>query len=118
MSYLLQFARRPDSVTSRKRRARVDERLALNRPGFYGDAAVRVFVGDTSDCRWRNSPPTPRLKLRISDCTNQINLEFDVGSAELRANSLHKIDVLLGALEHFRNGLIAEAELYAEREQH
>jgi len=117
MSYLLQFARRPNSATSCRRHARVDERVALNLPGFYGQAAVRVFVEDTSDRRWRNSPPAPRMKLRVSDCVNHIHLEFDVGSPELRANSLHKIDALLGPLGRFRSGLVAEAELYAERER-
>ena len=62
--------------------------------------------------------PSPRLRLRISDCTNRINLEFAVESPEQRANALFKIDTLLGALTCFRDGLIAEAALYAERERH
>jgi hypothetical protein len=38
-----------------------------------------------------------------------------VESAELRDNSLHKIDTLLGALTRFRAGLAAEIELYESR---
>ena len=111
MSYLLQYARRP---TRRHGAARVDERLRLNFATFDGGAEVRVFVEDTSRARTLVSP---RLRLRISDCANQIALEFAVESAELRANSLHKIDTLIGALDRFRDALIAEATLYAERER-
>ncbi len=117
MSYLLQHAPRPTSITRRSRSARVDERTRLNRPEFDGGAKVRAFVEDTSAKRWRRKPPSPRLKLRISDCVNQINLEFAVHSAEARDNSLFKIDTLLAALHRFRDGLIVEAELYARRER-
>ena len=119
MSYLLQYAvRRPDSVRRFTRRgARVDIRTRLNRPGLYGDAYVRVFVEDTSHRRCRfGEPPEPRLKLRIADCVNVINLEFDLYTPQLRDNALHKSDTLLGALNAFRDGLAAEAELYARRE--
>jgi hypothetical protein len=112
MSYLLQYARRPSSGT--RRNARVDERLRLNHRRFDGGAEVRVFVEDTSLATRQQAP---RLRLRISDCSNQINLEFAVESAEQRANALFKIDTLLGALARFRDGLIAEATLSAERER-
>ena len=109
MSYLLQYARR--SATG----ARVDERLTLNHPEFDGGASVRVYVENTSARRCRPRPPSPCLKLRISDCSNRIELEFGVESAELRDNSLHKIDTLLGALARFRDGLAAEIDLYELR---
>ena len=108
MSYLLQYVRRPGRPGRRASQARVDERLRLNHPEFDGGASVRVFVEDTSRARW-NALPSPRLKLRISDCTNEVNLEFGVESAELRENSLFKIETLLQALNGFRDGLIAEA---------
>ena len=120
MSYLAQHAmRRPASSRNARRGVRVDERLVLNRPKFDGGAYVRVFVEDTSGRtrRFRGRPPSPRLRLRVADCTNEVNLEFSVESAELRENTLFKIDTLLGALGRFRNGLAAEAELYAKREQ-
>ena len=117
MSYLLQYAtRRPAFVRRRRGHVRVDERTRLNLPGLYGDASVRVFVEDTARRRFRGTPPEPRLRLRIADCTNEIALEFEVTSAELRENSLHKIDTLLAALNRFREGLADEAALYAERE--
>jgi hypothetical protein len=96
----------------------VDECLRLNRRVFDGGAFVRVFVEDTSRrmIRFRSRPPVPRLRLRIGDCVNQVNLEFSVESAELRDNALFKLDTLLGALERFRHGLEVEAHLFAERE--
>jgi hypothetical protein len=119
MSYLLQHAV-PRFAGGRRGRgaARVDERVTLNRPAFDGGAHVRVFVEDTSDRkpRLRRVPPSPRLKVRITDCVNEIHLEFSVDSHELRENSLHKIATLIAALERFRAGLKAEAELRALRE--
>jgi hypothetical protein len=116
MSYLLQYARRPDSIAPRRPAARVDEYARLNRPGLYGDAFVRVFVEDTTARRHRRDRD-PQLVLQIADCTNTINLEFSLETAQLRANSLFKVDTLLGALHRFRDGLAAEAELAEQREQ-
>lgn len=110
MSYLLSYVRR-GPVTSG---ARVDEYARLNRPGLYGDAYVRVYVEDTSDLRGRRARD-PQLVLEIADCTNAINLEFSLESAQLRENSLFKVDTLLGALQRFRDGLAAEAELAGQR---
>jgi hypothetical protein len=118
MSYLTQYtltcstAARPD-----RRGGRVDERTLLNRPAFDGGAHVRVFVEDTSNRKLHRRLPSPRLRLRIADCANQVNLEFSVDTAELRENSLYKIETLIAALERFRAGLAAEAELRALREQ-
>jgi len=119
MSYLTLFARpRPTSVRPARRGARVDEETLLNLPEFNGGAHVRVFVEDTSAHHVRRRRlPSPRLKLRIADCENEIQLEFSVNSADERENSLHKIDTLIAALERFRSGLQAEAALRIERER-
>jgi hypothetical protein len=115
MSYLAQYA---VSLPSGRQGARVDERTRLNRAAFDGGAHVRVFVEDTSHRQLRRRRlPSPRLRLRIADCSNQVNLEFSVDSPELRENSLHKIETLIAALERFRAGLVAEAELRALRER-
>jgi hypothetical protein len=120
MSYLTQYALRRPAPAGRpaKRGARVDERTLLNLPEFDGGAHVRVFVEDTSLRRSRRRRvPSPRLKLRITDCSNAIHLEFSVDSPESRENSQHKIETLIAALELFRDGLAAEAALYASRER-
>jgi hypothetical protein len=119
MSYLTQYASsRPAAVRPARRRARVDERTLLNRPAFDGGAHVRVYVEDTSNRRRlrRRRLPSPRLKLRIADCVNRVNLEFSVDTPDLRENALYKIETLIAALERFRAGLAAEAELRAMRE--
>jgi len=118
MSYLTQYATRGVATLRPARRgARVDERVRLNFPELDGGAHVRVFVEDTSAHRSRRRKlPSPRLQLRITDCMNQIHLEFSVDSPDLRENSLHKIETLIASLERFRDGLRAEAELRAARE--
>ena len=119
MSYLVQYVQRAPQLFGRRRKghgaARVDERLMLNLPGFHGDAFVRVFVQDTSGHTNRRGTPEPRVRLRIGDCSNEISLWFEVDSPGDRANSLHKVDTLIGALHRFRDALAAEADLHATR---
>jgi len=105
-------------------RARVDERHFLNLPGFHGGAYVRAYVEDTSGrglVREEYSAALvnrePRLILEIADCNHRIALEFELYSAVRRMNSFHKIDTLIAALEAFRDGMSAEAEVYRAREQ-
>lgn len=119
MSYLARYVLlRPAPGRQTQTGARVDERIVLNLPDFDGGAHVRTFVEDTSlRRRRRRGLPEPRLKLRIADCANQIHLEFSVETQDERENSLHKIDTLIAALERFRAGLTAEAELRAKRER-
>ena len=87
MSYLLEHTRvRPASTAAARRGARVDECTLLNHPAFDGGAHVRVFVEDTTSRRVRRRRiPSPRLKLRITDCTNAVNLEFSVDTPEARS---------------------------------
>ena len=118
MSYLTQYALRRRVPARTHRGVRVDERTLLNLPEFDGGAEVRVLVEDTSIRRLRRRRlPSPRLKLRITDCSNEIHLEFSVDSAAKRENSLHKISTLIASLERFRAGLEAEAALRVERER-
>jgi hypothetical protein len=109
-------------------RARVNERWFLNLPGFHGGAYVVAYVEDTSGRGLQYGPDCdescekcpynfePRMILEISDCTDRINLEFDVDSEARVANSLHKLDTLIAALRVFREGIVQEAELYEQRE--
>lgn len=60
--------------------------------------------------------PQPRIILEIANCSNRINLEFELDSELDVENSLHKVDTLAAALVEFRGGLIEEARLYSERE--
>jgi hypothetical protein len=108
-------------------RARVDERWFLNLPGFHGGAYVVAYVEDTGDrgplrycedeCTCCPENFNPRTILEIADCTDRINLEFEIGSEAARANSLHKLDTLISALRIFRKGIEEEFEHYDRRER-
>ncbi len=108
-------------------KVRVDVRRFLNFPGFHGGAYVVVYVEDTSKREitkrdafgyegGRYVNPQPRIILEIADCSNRINLEFELDSELDVENSLHKVDTLTAALAEVRAGLVEEARLYRERE--
>ena len=109
-------------------KALVNEREFLNLPGFRDGAYVVAYVEDTSAReigkrdRWGVEfdyyvNPRPRIILELADCSNRINLEFDVHSELHAENSLHKVDTLLAVLARFRAGLAEEAERYRTRER-
>jgi hypothetical protein len=111
-------------------RARVNERAFLNLPGFHGGAYVLAYVEDTSerglvrdpwcdDSTCTKCPHNfePRMILELADCSDRIQLDFDVDSEAGRANSLHKLDTLLAALRIFRRGLVDEFEPYDRRQR-
>jgi hypothetical protein len=95
--------------------------------GGLGGGYVVAYVEDTSDrditkrdlfgyegSRYVN--PQPRIILEIADCSDRIRLEFELHSELHVENSLHKVDVLLGALTEFRADLVEEARLHRDRE--
>jgi hypothetical protein len=108
-------------------RARVNERTLLNLPGFHAGSYVYVYVEDTSDrdpqrdlycedtCTCCPHNFEPSMSLEIADCSRHISLEFDVDTLEGRANSLHKLETLIAALQVFRAALEDEFEPYDER---
>jgi len=55
--------------------------------------------------------------LTIADCRRRVRLEFFLGTAGDRRESLRKLDVLLKVLGSFRKALVAEAELITEYER-
>ena len=55
--------------------------------------------------------------LELADCSDRIQLEFDVDSEARRVNSLHKLDTLIAALRVFRKGLVDEFEPYDRRQR-
>jgi hypothetical protein len=108
-------------------RARVNERVLLNLPGFHGGAYVYAYVENTSErgpfecddpaCMRCPRNFEPLMILELADCWDRIELEFGIDSETARANSLHKIDTLLAALRVFRRGLVDEFEQYDRRER-
>ena len=110
-------------------RARVNERVFLNLPGFHGGAYVLTYVEDTTEpglahdvcddpeCTECTYNFEPQMILELSTGSQTIEFTFDVDSEEGRANSLHKIDTLLAALRVFRQGIVDEFEPYDRRQR-
>jgi hypothetical protein len=51
--------------------------------------------------------------LSLADCRRRIELEFSLGTARSRRQSLAKVDLLIDVLSGFREALITEAQLIA-----
>jgi len=124
-----------DTITRREQdmglpyRARVNEHVLLNLPGFGGGSSyVLSYVEDTTergldrdcddpectDCPYNFEP---HMVLELCSDSYFIRFGFDVDSEAGRANSLHKIDTLLAALRVFRQGLVDEFEPYDRRKR-
>jgi len=107
---------------ARSYRARVDNREFLNLPGFHGSAVVNAYVEDTSERQLpiegrRAHNITPRLILELSDCSQRVHYELEVHSDLALENSLHKLEVMITALQQVADALSEEAFLYHERQK-
>ena len=110
-------------------RALLNERTLLNLPGFHSGAYVYGYVEDTAERDLARTPYCndscnccpqnfePRMTLEIADCHRHVSLEFDIDTLDGRANSLHKLDTLLAALQVFRAAIELEFEPYDERQR-
>jgi hypothetical protein len=59
----------------------------------------------------------PRMIVELSSGSQYVRFGFGLDSEAWRANSLHKIDTLLAALQVFRKGLVDEFEQYDRRQR-
>ena len=89
MSYLTSYAKRNPPVRGRG----VDEKLALNLPGFHGGAYVRVFVEDTTFRKWRRpaagaAHPLPHRGLHERDLA-LVRARLAAGPPELAPQDRH-----------------------------
>lgn len=55
------------------------------------------------------------ISLRIADCHDEIELDFDLSDERARANSLYKARKLAEVLDQFRAAIEAEAEAIEQR---
>jgi hypothetical protein len=109
----------------KKYKHRVNEREFLNYPGHHDGAYVSAYVEDTTERTLDRSTyggkgyfnPEPRIILEIADCSERINLSFELTSAARRQNAFHKIDTLIESLQAFREGMAEESTLYKRRER-
>lgn len=103
-------------------------RSLLNLPGHHSTAAIIAEVEDTRGwagiTRDSDDPQEatgyniqPRITCTLSDCSGQINLEFDLGTDARIENSLHKVDSIIHHLRAFRRGLVAEDKRLRDRRE-
>lgn len=100
-------------------------RALLNLPGHESTAAVVAEIEDTTgwaEGKDRNGNALdswnrhPDYTFKLANCDRSIAFEFDLCSAESRANSFFKIDTMITALQKFRDGLEVEAREYRKRD--
>ena len=94
-------------------RAHLNERTLLNLPGFHSGAYVYVYVEDTS----QRDLIRQSAHAGDADVVRRFLTGDHVYTLEGRANSLHKLDTLLAALQVFRLALEEEFEPYEKRQR-
>ncbi len=81
-------------------------RKFLNRRGHHAAAYVYAVVEQARDDDAYTDDPT----FELTDCFRRVELEFPLGSAADRANSVRKARLLAEAAVGFADALEAEAE--------
>ncbi len=64
----------------------------------------------------KDSDDWHEITLKIADCSEEIELYFDLRSVEERENSLHKIRTLAEVINEFKRAIETEAEVINARE--
>lgn len=99
-------------------------RALLNQEGHHSTAVIVAEIEDTKawplDKGRNGADPTsynivPNTKLILTDCSEKVNIELDIGTDARLQNSLHKIDTMLRLLRKARKGLIVEHERLVKR---
>ncbi len=95
---------------------RVRIRKFLNKRGYHAGAYVLAEVEDsTKHKKGKHGWPYVHVDLTLADCSRVVSFDFDLSTAGQRANSLHKVDLMIATLIKFRAALQAEVDLAAER---
>jgi hypothetical protein len=84
--------------------------LASVSTGYTSYVLAEVESSKGGEYKWGH------YMLTIADCRRRIQLEFVLGTARARQQSLAKIDRLLKILNGFRTALLVEAKLISEKE--
>jgi hypothetical protein len=85
--------------------------LASVSTGFTSYVFAEVESSQGGEYKWGH------YMLSIADCRRRIQIEFFLGTARARQQSLAKVDLLLDVLTKFRLALGKEASLIAEHER-
>ena len=95
---------------------RINERVFLNLPTNLR-AYIIAYVEDTNPypaCCEEYSEGG-QISLRIADCYNEIDLDFDLSTSRRRENALHKARTLADVLTRFSAAIEAEVKAIDER---
>lgn len=84
----------------------------LNTPGFHSTGHILAYVEKTQHNQHRVD-----VSFTLADCSRQIELCFDLDTAEGRKNSLYKLDLLIGSITKFRKAFLEECRVQEKREQ-
>ena len=98
------------------KKPRYYNRQFLNLEGFHAGAYL-LFEIEDSTTRESSYAGSPRVTLRIADCSRHIDLEIDMDTEEERTNSFHKLDLLISSLVDLREACRVEWELHEDREK-
>ncbi len=85
--------------------------LASVSTGFTSYVFAEVESSQGGEYKWGH------YMLSIADCRRRIEIEFLLGTARARRQSLAKIDLLIDVLTNFRLALRKESELIAGKER-
>lgn len=102
-------------------------RSLLNLPGHHSTAAIIAEIENTVDWpegKSRNGneltsyTAEPNITLIVTDCSEKVNIEIDIGTPARLENSIHKLDTMIDALKSMRKGVIREHDRLVERKKH
>ncbi len=96
---------------------RVRIRRFLNSVGYHDGAYVLAAVEDSSSYSSDEYGPFVDIDLTLADCNRIVHFHFDLHTKGARRNSLRKIDLIIDALEQFREALREEARVVEGRER-
>ena len=85
-------------------------RKFINKKGFHSNAFIFGEITKSisknkkgKESVWRDA------ELKISDCDRIVNLSMDFHTIGLANNSIYKLDILISAMQEFRNAFVKEA---------
>lgn len=85
----------------------------LNQPGHHTTGHILAYIEKTEPTKhWSGS-----IEFTLADCSRQISLSFDIDDEADRANSLHKLDLLIDSLQQFKKAFEEECAVQQEREK-
>ncbi len=96
---------------------RVRIRRFLDGAEYHAGAYVLAVVEDSSTYSDDEVGPFVDIGLTLPDCYRIVRFDFDLNTKSARRNSLRKIDLMMDALERFREALREEVRVAEGRDE-